>query len=198
MWSSKTNEAVLWSNKLKKLLSTSWILKGDCGKHSQENDCGKFKKRNSRLDQKSAISEFFSSKSKKTGKMFTINVVDNSGKLQVVAFDKECDTLYNQFKTGETYSLEKAAVKVNPYRTVNYLSNYQIVLSKFSKVTLISIICIYVILLFNFSGYTSRKQPRTKQNSTSSSPTTYSSAKFKIFPMPQSSAMKVTKPTSLH
>lgn len=44
-----------------------------------------------------------------------MDVADNLGKLQMVAFDKDCDTFYDQFKIGEMYSLEKAAVKVNPY-----------------------------------------------------------------------------------
>lgn len=65
-----------------------------------------------------------------------MEIADNTGKLQVVAFDKECDTFYPQFTAGEIYTLEKAAVKTNPFATENYVTTSQIQLSKFSKVTL--------------------------------------------------------------
>ncbi|EPR79989.1 Replication factor-A protein 1 [Spraguea lophii 42_110] len=70
------------------------------------------------------------------GKLFSMEMADNSGSIKVVAFSESVDIFYPLMDVGKTYIISKGFVKMAHKQFSNTTSNYEIHLDKNSEVEL--------------------------------------------------------------
>lgn len=78
------------------------------------------------------------SNAKGDGKLFSVNLLDDSSEIKATGFNEAVDRLYPVFEEGKVYYISKARVGIAKKQFSNLPNEYEITFERDTEVTLVS------------------------------------------------------------
>lgn len=78
------------------------------------------------------------------GKLFSVNLLDESGEIRATGFKEQCDQLYDQFREGGVYYISNCAVKLAKKQFSNVNNDYELT---FQNESIVEPVCSPAVLL---------------------------------------------------